>query len=43
VWQLGGILVVKPGGQVAYHYISQITGDYPPERDVVCAAEGYLA
>lgn len=35
IWQLGGILVMKPNGQVAYHYISQITGDYPPENDVL--------
>ena len=34
LWQLGGLIVVKPSGQVAYHYISQIMGDYAPEEDV---------
>ena len=34
LWQLGGILVVKPDGKVGYHYISQVAGDYSPEKDV---------
>ena len=33
-WQLGGIVVVKPNGLVAYHYISEALGDYPPAADV---------
>ncbi len=37
LWQLGGVVVVKPSGKVAYHYISLATGDFPPENDV---AEG---
>ncbi len=32
-WQLGGIVVVKPGGKVTYHYISEALGDYPPAND----------
>lgn len=32
-WQMGGIVVVKPGGNVTYHYISEALGDYPPEYD----------
>lgn len=33
LWQLGGLLVIKPNGRIAYHYISQVLGDLPPERD----------
>lgn len=35
LWQMGGVLVIKPNGAVAYHYISTALGDYPPEQDVV--------
>lgn len=28
-WQLGGVLVVRPGGQVAYEYLSEHPGDHP--------------
>lgn len=34
LWQLGGILAVKPGGKVTYQYISEATGDFPPEEDL---------
>jgi hypothetical protein len=34
LWQLGGLLVMKPGGKVAYHYISETTGDFPVEGDI---------
>ena len=34
LWQLGGIVVVKPTGDLAFHYISQVMGDYPPEKDI---------
>ena len=34
LWQLGGILVIRPEGRVAYHYISEVLGDFPPEKDV---------
>ena len=30
-WQLGGVLEVHPGNRVAFHYVSQCTGDYPKE------------
>lgn len=33
LWQLGGILVIKPEGKVAYHFISQAAGDFSPEMD----------
>ncbi len=35
LWQLGGVLVVRPNGSIAYHYISQATGDFPPEKDIL--------
>ncbi len=34
VWQLGGIIVVKPDGKVAYQYVSEALGDFPPEKDI---------
>ena len=34
LWQLGGILVVKPEGKVGYHFISSAAGDYSPENDL---------
>lgn len=35
LWQLGGIVVMRPDGRLAYHYISEAMGDFPPENDVV--------
>lgn len=29
--QLGGIIAIKPGNQVAFHYIMKVAGDYPAE------------
>ena len=39
-WQLGGVLVVRPGGQVAYFHRSQNAGDHAPAGDVVRALSG---
>jgi hypothetical protein len=36
-WQLGGVLVVRPGGAVAFRYLSEEAGDHPPVEDVVAA------
>lgn len=33
LWQMGGVMVIKPSGQIGYHYISEMLGDYPPESD----------
>jgi len=38
-WQLGGVLVVRPGGAVAYRYLSTAAGDHPPVREIVAALE----
>lgn len=34
LWQMGGVVAIKPSGEIAYHYISEVLGDYPPEADV---------
>lgn len=34
-WQLGGVVVMRKDNQLAYHYISQALGDFPPEKDVI--------
>jgi peroxiredoxin len=34
VWQLGGVLVVKPGGKIAYQFTSQTMGHFPPTSDI---------
>jgi hypothetical protein len=36
-WQLGGVLVVLPGGDVAYRYLSTAAGDHPAVEDVIAA------
>src|SRR4051812_38994296 len=36
-WQLGGVLVVRPGGDVVYEYRSHEPGDHPPVEDVLAA------
>lgn len=35
LWQLGGVLVVQPSGRVAYQFISEALGDFPPEKDTL--------
>jgi peroxiredoxin len=35
--QLGGVLLVLPGGRVAYRYLSQVPGDHPAVADVLAA------
>ncbi len=34
-WQLGGVLVVLPGGTVAFRHIGQAAGDHPPVEAVL--------
>jgi hypothetical protein len=36
-WQLGGVLVVRPGGHVAYRHLSRAAGDHPPAAEVLAA------
>ena len=35
--QLGGVVVVRPGGQVSYSYLSSAGGDHPPVGDMLRA------
>jgi len=34
-WQQGGVLIVLPGGEVAYRYRSEVAGDHPGVSEVV--------
>jgi hypothetical protein len=36
-WQLGGVLVVRPGGEIAYRHLSKAAGDHPQAEDVLAA------
>ena len=36
-WQLGGVLVVRPDGTMAYRHASAAAGDHPPVADVLAA------
>jgi len=39
-WQLGGVLVVLPGGRVTYEYLSEAAGDHPAVDQVLAALPG---
>lgn len=34
IWQLGGLLAVKPSGEVVYHFIAESIGDFPAEDEI---------
>jgi hypothetical protein len=36
--QLGGVLVVRPGGEVVFRHLSGYAGDHPPVASVLAAA-----
>jgi NAD(P)-dependent dehydrogenase (short-subunit alcohol dehydrogenase family) len=36
-WQLGGVFVIRPGGELAYRYVSREAGDHAPVPDVIAA------
>jgi hypothetical protein len=36
-WQLGGVLVLRPGGEVVWRYTSAEAGDHPPVAEVLAA------
>lgn len=40
-WQLGGVFVVKPGGRLAYRYISSEAGDHAPIDDILEALDDH--
>jgi NAD(P)-dependent dehydrogenase (short-subunit alcohol dehydrogenase family)/peroxiredoxin len=36
-WQLGGVFVIRPTGDLTYRYVSREAGDHPPVDDVLAA------
>jgi NAD(P)-dependent dehydrogenase (short-subunit alcohol dehydrogenase family) len=38
-WQLGGVFVIRPGGELAYRYVSREAGDHAPIDDILAALE----
>jgi NAD(P)-dependent dehydrogenase (short-subunit alcohol dehydrogenase family) len=38
-WQLGGVFVIRPGGDVTYRYVSGEAGDHPPVEEIVSALD----
>ena len=34
LWQMGGVIVMNPEGRLTYKYVSQVLGDFPPEKDL---------
>ena len=38
--QNGGVLVVRPGGEIAFRFISDVSGDHPKVGDVIGALAG---
>ena len=35
IWQLGGVFVIRPGGELAYRYVSREAGDHPPVVEIL--------
>ena len=38
-WQLGGVFVLRPGGELTYQYVSGEAGDHPPVEEILAALE----
>ncbi len=38
-WQLGGVFVIRPGGELVYRYVSREAGDHPPVGEILAALE----
>ena len=38
-WQLGGVFVVRPGGDLTYQYVSREAGDHAPVEEILAALE----
>jgi NAD(P)-dependent dehydrogenase (short-subunit alcohol dehydrogenase family) len=36
-WQLGGVFVIRPGGELVYRYLSREAGDHAPIAEVLAA------
>jgi NAD(P)-dependent dehydrogenase (short-subunit alcohol dehydrogenase family) len=35
LWQLGGVFVIRPGGELAYRYLSEVAGDHAPVDEIL--------
>jgi dehydrogenase/reductase SDR family member 12 len=38
-WQLGGVFVIRPGGDLTYRYVSREAGDHPPVEEILAGLE----
>jgi NAD(P)-dependent dehydrogenase (short-subunit alcohol dehydrogenase family) len=38
-WQLGGVFVIRPGGDLTYRYVSGEAGDHPPIDEILAALD----
>jgi NAD(P)-dependent dehydrogenase (short-subunit alcohol dehydrogenase family) len=38
-WQLGGVFVIRPGGELAYRQASREAGDHPPVDEILAALD----
>jgi len=38
-WQLGGVFVIRPGGEVRFAYASSEPGDHPPSGAILAALD----
>jgi NAD(P)-dependent dehydrogenase (short-subunit alcohol dehydrogenase family) len=38
-WQLGGVFVIRPGGDLTYRYMSREAGDHPPVEEILAALD----
>jgi dehydrogenase/reductase SDR family protein 12 len=38
-WQLGGVFVIRPGGDLTYRYVSREAGDHAPVGEILAALE----
>jgi dehydrogenase/reductase SDR family protein 12 len=38
-WQLGGVFVIRPGGDLTYRYVSGEMGDHPPVEEILAALD----
>lgn len=38
-WQLGGVFVIRPGGELMYRYVSREAGDHPPVEEILAAID----
>ncbi len=36
-WQLGGVFVIQPGGELSYRYVSREAGDHAPAEEILDA------